>query len=107
MSITSSTQVAIHLAAIDRGREDRRPYRDDWHPRGMEAVIPMIPVFTRQVRLQGCLNGSWRDRIDLVEFLATQDIRPVIDRSFRLEELPEAFQYEESGSHFGKIVIEV
>lgn len=74
---------------------------------GMEAVIPMIPVFAKQVRLQGCLNGSWQDQTDLVEFLATHDIKPVIDRSFRLEKLAEAFRYEESGSHFGKIVIEI
>lgn len=74
---------------------------------GTEATIPMIPVFAKQIRLQGCLNGSWQDQADLVEFLATHDIRPVIDRSFRLEELAEAFRYEESGAHFGKIVIEI
>ncbi|WP_425286706.1 hypothetical protein [Agrobacterium pusense] len=30
-----------------------------------------------------------------------------MDRSFRLEELAEAFRYEELGSHFGKIVTEI
>ncbi|MBV8095872.1 MAG: zinc-binding dehydrogenase [Acetobacteraceae bacterium] len=33
-------------------------------------------------------------------------IRPVIDRSFAFERLPEAFRYQESGSHFGKICVE-
>ncbi|MBC3941110.1 NAD(P)-dependent alcohol dehydrogenase [Sphingomonas albertensis] len=74
---------------------------------GTEAAIPMIPVFAKQVRLQGCLNGSWQDQSDLVEFLATNEIRPIIDRSFRLEELANAFRYEESGAHFGKIVLEI
>ncbi|PRD40489.1 NAD(P)-dependent alcohol dehydrogenase [Phyllobacterium phragmitis] len=74
---------------------------------GLEAKIPMIPIFAKQIRFQGCLNGSWQDQADLVEFLATHDIRPVIDRSFRLEELAEAFRYEESGQHFGKIVIDI
>lgn len=74
---------------------------------GLEAKIPMIPVFARQIRFQGCLNGSWQDQADLVEFLAERDIRPVIDRSFRLEELAEAFRYEVSAMHFGKIVIEI
>ena len=32
---------------------------------------------------------------------------PVIDRSFRLEELVDAFRYYESGNHRGKIVIEM
>ena len=58
---------------------------------GTEAAIPMIPVFAKQIRLQGCLNGSWQDQTDLVEFLAKHDIRPIIDRSFRLEDLAEAF----------------
>jgi len=64
-------------------------------------------VFAKQIRFQGCLNGSWQDQADLVAFLATHDIRPVIDRSFRLEELAEAFRYEESGQHFGKIVVDI
>ncbi|MDY6947576.1 MAG: NAD(P)-dependent alcohol dehydrogenase [Pseudomonadota bacterium] len=74
---------------------------------GMEATIPMIPMFAKQIRLQGCLNGSWQDQADLVGFLATHGIKPVLDRSFRLEELADAFRYEESGLHFGKIVIEI
>jgi NADPH:quinone reductase-like Zn-dependent oxidoreductase len=74
---------------------------------GLEVTIPMIPVFAKQIRFQGCLNGSWQDQADLVEFLAMHDIRPVIDRSFRLEELAEAFRYEVSAMHFGKIVIEI
>lgn len=74
---------------------------------GTEATIPLIPVFAKQIRLQGCLNGSWQDQADLVEFLSKHDISPVIDRRFRLEELADAFRYEESGAHFGKIVIEI
>jgi NADPH:quinone reductase-like Zn-dependent oxidoreductase len=74
---------------------------------GMEAAIPMIPVFAKQIRLQGCLNGSWQDQADLVDFLARHAIRPLIDRSFRLEDLADAFRYQESGAHFGKIVIEI
>ena len=33
-------------------------------------------------------------------------LKPVIDRSFGLDSLSEAFRYEESGAHFGKICIE-
>jgi NADPH:quinone reductase-like Zn-dependent oxidoreductase len=73
---------------------------------GMTAELPMIPIFAKQVRLQGCVNGSRQDQIDLVDFLGERAIRPVLDRRFRLEELPGAFRYEEAGSHFGKIVIE-
>lgn len=74
---------------------------------GMTAELPMIPIFAKQVRLQGCLNGSRQDQANLVNFLGERAIRPVLDRSFGLEELPDAFRYEESGLHFGKIAIEI
>jgi hypothetical protein len=34
-------------------------------------------------------------------------IRPAIDRSFPLEALGDAFRYQESGKHFGKIGIDI
>jgi NADPH:quinone reductase-like Zn-dependent oxidoreductase len=33
-------------------------------------------------------------------------IRPVIDRRFALEQLADAFRFQQSGSHFGKVVVE-
>jgi NADPH:quinone reductase-like Zn-dependent oxidoreductase len=33
-------------------------------------------------------------------------LKPVIDRSFPLEALANAFRHQESGTHFGKIVVE-
>ncbi|WP_346427812.1 NAD(P)-dependent alcohol dehydrogenase [Sphingomonas sp. UV9] len=74
---------------------------------GWEAALPMVPILTKQVRLQGCLNGCRQDQADLVAFLSTHAIRPIIDRSFPLEQLAEAFLHQESGSHFGKIVIKI
>jgi NADPH:quinone reductase-like Zn-dependent oxidoreductase len=37
----------------------------------------------------------------------TTGIRPVIDRRFALADLAEAFRYEESNRHFGKICLEI
>jgi NADPH:quinone reductase-like Zn-dependent oxidoreductase len=42
---------------------------------------------------------------DFVRALEVTGIRPVIDRSFRLEEIAGVFRYEESGAHFGKIAL--
>ncbi|GGC59068.1 hypothetical protein GCM10011362_04370 [Marinobacter halophilus] len=33
-------------------------------------------------------------------------LHPVIDRSFTLDEIADAFRYEEPGKHFGKICLE-
>ena len=39
--------------------------------------------------------------------IATNQIRPVIDRVFPLADASAAFKYLESGAHFGKVVIGV
>jgi NADPH:quinone reductase len=44
---------------------------------------------------------------DLLPFIANGQIRPVIDRVFRFEELPAAKAYMESNSHLGKIVARI
>ena len=56
-----------------------------------------------------CRNNftSCRKLRDLVAFLTAHDIRPVIDRHFPLEQLADAFRYQLSGAHFGKIVVEI
>jgi NADPH:quinone reductase-like Zn-dependent oxidoreductase len=37
--------------------------------------------------------------------IAEKQIRPVVDRVFGFDEAAEAFDYLETGSHFGKVVI--
>jgi response regulator RpfG family c-di-GMP phosphodiesterase len=39
--------------------------------------------------------------------IALHQIKPIIDRVFPLNEAPDAYRYLQSGSHFGKIVIQL
>lgn len=57
-------------------------------------------------RIQGLIVGRRRDQQDYVAALEVTGIRPVIDRSFAFEELADAFRYQLSGAHFGKICAE-
>jgi NADPH:quinone reductase-like Zn-dependent oxidoreductase len=62
-------------------------------------------VVTRQVRLQGITVGS-RDSFEaMARAIAQHRLRPVVDRVFPFEELPQALTYLASGAHFGKICI--
>jgi len=36
----------------------------------------------------------------------TSGIKPIIDKSFGFDQLADAFRYQETGQHFGKIVVE-
>lgn len=70
-------------------------------------TIPFAIVQAKRLRLQGVTVGSRRDQTDMIRAIEANGIRPVIDRTFPLEGLADAFRYLESGGHFGKIVIEL
>jgi NADPH:quinone reductase-like Zn-dependent oxidoreductase len=68
--------------------------------------LPLSFMMIKQARLQGIVVGNRRQQQDMVRGIEATGLRPVIDRSFALEALADAFRYEESGQHFGKICIE-
>jgi NADPH:quinone reductase-like Zn-dependent oxidoreductase len=74
---------------------------------GMGGQIPTAAMMLKQIRLQGLIVGSRRQQKELVRALETTGLKPVIDRTFPLEALADAFRHEESGRHFGKIGIEI
>jgi NADPH:quinone reductase-like Zn-dependent oxidoreductase len=73
---------------------------------GYAGQVPTAAMMIKQIRLQGLIVGNRRQQQQMIEALACNDVRPVIDRTFPLEKLAEAFQFQESGSHFGKICVE-
>jgi NADPH:quinone reductase-like Zn-dependent oxidoreductase len=74
---------------------------------GTAGEIPTARLMGKQGRLQGVSVGSRRDQRDMVAAIDVLGLRPVIDRSFPLEELAAAFRYQESGAHLGKIGIDI
>ncbi|MEX1220532.1 MAG: NAD(P)-dependent alcohol dehydrogenase [Idiomarina sp.] len=73
---------------------------------GNEGKIPTTKLMAKQARLQGLIVGSRENQQDLVRALESNGVKPIIDKSFKLEELADAFRYEEAGKHFGKICLE-
>jgi NADPH:quinone reductase-like Zn-dependent oxidoreductase len=73
---------------------------------GRAGEVPTGALMAKQARLQGLIVGNRRQQQDFVRALEGGALRPVIDRSFHLEELADAFRHEESGGHFGKIGVE-
>ncbi|NIY78762.1 NAD(P)-dependent alcohol dehydrogenase [Celeribacter sp. HF31] len=74
---------------------------------GRAGEVPTAALMARQQRLQGLIVGSRQHQLDFVKALDVLDIRPVVDRTYPLAELAEAFRYQESGAHFGKICVEM
>lgn len=73
---------------------------------GVSAQLELVPMLLKQFRLQGVLVGSRENQIDMVRAMNASSMRPVLDRSFGLEEIVEAFRHQESNRHFGKICLE-
>ena len=64
-------------------------------------------LMTKNIRLQGVTVGSRRHQLDMVRAIEAIGLRPVIDSHFPLERIADAFRHQESGRHFGKIVLDV
>lgn len=75
---------------------------------GWEGNIPTALLMIKQAKLQGLIVGNRRHQQEYVKALeaAGTPMRPVIDRVYALDQLADAFKYQQSGSHFGKICVE-
>ena len=73
---------------------------------GLAGQLNVVTALVRQLRLQGVLVGSRSQQEEMVRAIDANGIRPIIDRSFALEEIADAFRYQETNQHFGKICLE-
>jgi NADPH:quinone reductase-like Zn-dependent oxidoreductase len=73
---------------------------------GLSGEISLLTALLKQLRLQGVLVGSRRQQRDMIRAIDANGLKPVIDRSFALEEIVAAFKYQETNRHFGKICLE-
>jgi NADPH:quinone reductase-like Zn-dependent oxidoreductase len=72
---------------------------------GVGAQIDPSPLLMRSIQLQGVFVGSVAMFEALTAALTASRIEPAIDRSFGFDEAPEAYAWQASGQHFGKVVI--
>jgi NADPH:quinone reductase-like Zn-dependent oxidoreductase len=70
-------------------------------------VLPLRDVVMHHIRIVGMAVGSVAQLGELVDFVERHDLRPVIDRTFPLDQLGDAFRYQLSGAHLGKIAIAI
>ena len=74
---------------------------------GFAGEVSIPALFSNQIRISGISIGSRADQEDMVRAITANGLKPVIDRSFPLEEIVAAFRYYESQKHFGKVCLEL
>jgi len=74
---------------------------------GVAGELGIVTALTRQLRLQGVLVGNRTQQQEMIRAIDANGMRPVIDSHFPLDEIVEAFRYQESNRHFGKICLDI
>lgn len=74
---------------------------------GVRSPITTVTLMQKELRVQGLTVGSRQHQLDFIAAIDATGIRPVLDRHFPLARLADAFRYQESGAHFGKIIVDI
>ena len=73
---------------------------------GLRSTINVAPILMKRLHVAGIYVDSRTNFERLNRCLTTHRIKPVIDRTFAFEQLSDALLHLQSGTHFGKIVVE-
>jgi NADPH:quinone reductase-like Zn-dependent oxidoreductase len=74
---------------------------------GFTGEVPLGEIIRKLVVVRGIYVGS-RAMFEAMNCaVALHRTKPVIDRVFKFADAPAAYQYQQSGKHFGKVVIAV
>ena len=72
---------------------------------GLAGDFPLVTALIKQLRLQGVLVGNRAQQQAMIKAIDANGMQPVVDKVFAVEEIVQAFQYQESNSHVGKICL--
>ncbi|WP_029147863.1 NAD(P)-dependent alcohol dehydrogenase [Methylophilus sp. 5] len=74
---------------------------------GLAGDFPLVTALIKQLRLQGVLVGNREQQQAMVKAINANGMQPVVDKVFAVEEMVQAFQYQETNQHFGKICLQI
>ena len=73
---------------------------------GWSGEVPTSLAMLKNAVIKGVTVGSREDQEDMIAALDATGIRPLIDSSFALERIGDAFAHQAAHRHFGKICLE-
>jgi NADPH:quinone reductase-like Zn-dependent oxidoreductase len=74
---------------------------------GFAGEVPTAALFGKNAALKGITVGSRAMQLDMIRAIEVNRIEPVIDASFPLEGIADAFRLQASQRHFGKICLQI
>jgi NADPH:quinone reductase-like Zn-dependent oxidoreductase len=73
---------------------------------GLAGEAPTATIFLKQLAIKGIAVGSRADQLEMIRGIEATGLRPVIDSTYPLVGLADAYRRQEAQRHFGKICIE-
>ncbi|MGS0724671.1 zinc-binding dehydrogenase [Shewanella sp. 0m-11] len=74
---------------------------------GLDAKITPLPIVGKSLRINGIYVGSRAMQQRFHDGLKQHNIYPIIDTVFKFEQANEAYAYQLSGQHLGKVVVNI
>ena len=74
---------------------------------GFSGEVSIPALFSNQIRISGISIGNRTDQEDMIRAITVNQLRPIIDARFALEDIVPAFKHYESQQHFGKVCLEL
>ncbi len=74
---------------------------------GYSSPIFIPILFSKNLRLIGISVGSRTQFEEMADAIARWKLKPIVDRVFPFEKLPDALKLMQQGGHFGKIVAQI
>jgi NADPH:quinone reductase-like Zn-dependent oxidoreductase len=73
---------------------------------GHQATVDLRRVFAMQLEILGSTMGTAGQLTELLDLMASRDIRPVIDSTYGFTAVADAFARLDSGEVFGKVAVD-
>lgn len=74
---------------------------------GQQGEINPLLILQRNARVRGIAVGPRQSFEAMLRAIESAELRPLIDRQFDWQELPQALRHLAAGEHFGKIVLRI
>ncbi|MBE7211381.1 MAG: zinc-binding dehydrogenase [Gluconacetobacter diazotrophicus] len=72
---------------------------------GTATELDLLELNSNGLRIQGTNGASAAELAATMAAIAAHRLRPVVDRSFGLEKLAEAYRFVRGGGHLGKVAV--
>ena len=64
-------------------------------------------LFSKQLSIFGTTMGTRDEFLSMIDFIESRNLKPVLDKTYPLSQIQEAFQRMDEGQHFGKIILDL